>query len=83
MRAPDSRATFGDYDVLTVEAINIHVGDLRLLVTYTDEHGNETAGHMEDLTLSESPVNSDNNAEPVPGTSSRRPVGPAEHTPFE
>jgi hypothetical protein len=59
----------GDADVPTVEAPNIFSGDELPPVTYTDEHGNVTVGQMQDLSLSDSPVNSDTNEEAGVGTS--------------
>jgi hypothetical protein len=59
----------GDADVPTVEAPNIFPGDELPPVTYTDENGNVTVGHMQDLSLSDSPVNSDTNEEAGVGTS--------------
>jgi hypothetical protein len=44
-----------------VEAPNILPGDEHPPVTYTDEHGNFTMDHMQDLSLSDNPVNSDTN----------------------
>jgi hypothetical protein len=46
-----------------VEALNIHPGEAHPPVIYTHEHGNISVGHMENLSLSDSPVNSDTNEE--------------------
>jgi hypothetical protein len=47
----------GDPDIL--------LGDEHPPVTYTDEHGNFTVGHMHDLSLFDSPVNSDTNDDTI------------------
>jgi hypothetical protein len=70
MPAPPSDELLGNAEVSTVESMNIHEDDLRPPVTNTDEHGNITTGHMEDLTFSDNPVNSDYNAEVVESSTS-------------
>jgi hypothetical protein len=57
---PRSDVVVKDDELSTIEAVNIHLGNALLPVTYRDQHGNITAGHMEVLTFSASPVNSDN-----------------------
>ena len=44
-----------------MEAPNILLGDEHPPVTYTDEHGNFMVGHVQDLSLSDNPVNYDTN----------------------
>jgi hypothetical protein len=57
---PRSDVVVEDDELPIVEAVNIHPGDALPPVTYRDQHGNVTAGHMEDLTFSASSVNTDN-----------------------
>lgn len=47
----DSDMTLADVEVSTVEALNIHKGDMRPLIIDIDKHINTTTRHMEDLTL--------------------------------